>query len=1215
MSLASGSTSNSVGMESMKDSFGPVSKLSKNIVPPHRINSLSTIVTQGGPPGGCSEATNNLDINLRIVASRYVGVSLRRLMRRALLGFSLTLMLVTLMAIASTATAVAAPVWRIDSVTNTTALPGSTFTYHVDFVNVGTSTANGTTTMTVTLPAGLTGTSGFGFNPNVGFASCTAAASGFQCDTGGPVPTGSAWTFALDVAVDPSVPTPTTLTSSVVVTGDGVSATTVDPTRIDDPPGFGLDAFDGQVAADASGTPSTQAGGHPYSATVSFDVNTVTNPLLLLGDVWPVEAIKDTIVDLPPGFVGSTTGVDECTAAQLANTAFQDAEPLCSATSQVGTVLLHLNGLNLPARTFASNALGPFPVFNMAPPPGAPAAFGFNAFGNVVILTARLRSNGDYGLSVDGNDLPEGLSIAGTTFTFWGVPSDASHDSERACPGRSAPYTGDRTCPSGAPPRAFLRNPTSCTAPAGSPVQDGLATSLAIDSWVNPGARDANGDPAAGDPRWQTGTWVTHAAPGYPYPPSAFGGHLLPTGCDKVPFSPSFDFRPAVPSVRANSPTPFQVDLSLPQSDDPTSIGESDLKKVVVTLPEGVRVSPSSADGLGACSPDRIGLHSTADPSCPDSSKIGTLTIKTPLIDEELTGSVYLATPHDNPFHSLIAIYLVAKGAGSIVKLASEVDTDPVTGQLTATVDNNPQLPFSSFHLEFKGGSRAALLTPPQCGTYTTHAVLTPWARPDSPVSSDSSFTVDTNSDGSPCAPAGFSPGLAAGTTRPIASKFSPFVLRLQRTDDEEELKALQSLSLPPGILADVGSVPVRCTEAQARAAACPAASHIGTVLTGAGAGPDPFYVPGDVYLMGGFGSGPFKGDPFGLAVVVHAQAGPFDLGYVVVEAGIQVHDDGSISSQTEPFPSILDGIPLDLKDIRLSVDRPDFILNPTNCSQMTVAGSVVSTEGVTAPVSSRFQVGECAALDFKPSFTVSTAGKTSKANGASLHVHLGTHEGPGSTGATRESNIAKVDVQLPVSLPARLTTLQKACTAAQFASNPAGCPEASFVGSAIAHTPILASPLSGPAILVSHGGQAFPDLVLVLQGEGVRLNITGHTQIRKGITFSHFETVPDAPVASFDLTLPQGPHSALTTDIPGHNLCTTTKTVTVTKRITRRVHGHNRKVKVKAKKAIAASLLMPTTITAQNGAVIHQNTRIAVTGCAAVKSKAKKKKAKGHKH
>jgi hypothetical protein len=225
--------------------------------------------------------------------------------------------------------------------------------------------------------------------------------------------------------------------------------------------------------------------------------------------------------------------------------------------------------------------------------------------------------------------------------------------------------------------------------------------------------------------------------------------------------------------------------------------------------------------------------------------------------------------------------------------------------------------------------------------------------------------------------------------------------------------------------------------------------------------------------------------------------------------------------------------------------------------------------------------------------------------------VHLATHEGPSGGGVPGESNIAKVDVQLPVVLPARLTTLQKACTEAQFAANPAGCPQASFVGTAVAHTPILASALSGPAILVSHGGEAFPDLVLVLQGEGVRLNLTGHTQIRKGITYSHFETVPDAPVASFDLTLPQGPHSALTTDVPGRNLCANTKTVTVTKRVTRRVNGHNRKVTVKAKKTVATPLSMPTTITAQNGAVLNQTTKIAVTGCIKAKAKAKKAKAR----
>jgi hypothetical protein len=649
---------------------------------------------------------------------------------------------------------------------------------------------------------------------------------------------------------------------------------------------------------------------------------------------------------------------------------------------------------------------------------------------------------------------------------------------------------------------------------------------------------------------------------------------------------------PATP-VHATQPDGFGFDLKLPQSDDPNGIGEGDLRKAVVTLPAGVRLNPGAAEGLAGCSPAQIGLHTESDPSCPDGSKVGSLTVTTPLLKEPLTGSVYLATPHDNPFGSLVALYIVAKGPGVTIKLPGRVDLNSSTGQITTTFDDNPQLPFSDLHLSFDGGGRGSLALPSACGTYTTHALLTSWSGKT--VASDSSFTVNEGPAGGPCGSgSSFAPAFTAGTTEPVAGGFSPFELRILRSDSDQELSSLSSLTTPPGLLADVASVPTRCTEAQAAAVACPAASHIGTVTVGSGSGPNPFFVGGDVYLMGAFGSGPFKGDPFGLAVVVHALAGPFDLGYVVVRTGIRLNDDGSISAQSEAFPRILQGIPLDLRDVRVHLDRPGFMFNPTDCDPLQVAGTLASSEGLAAAVSSRFQVGECASLRFKPSFTVSTAGRTSKANGASLRVHLATHEGPGGG----EGNIAKVDVQLPVSLPARLTTLQKACTAAQFASDPAGCPGASFVGSAIAHTPILASALSGPAILVSHGGQAFPDLVLVLQGEGVRLNITGHTLIRKGITYSRFETVPDAPVASFDLTLPQGSHSALTTDVPGRNLCTNTRKVTVRKRVTRRVHGHDRKVTVKVTKAVAASLLMPTTITAQDGAVMRQNTKIAVTGC-----------------
>jgi hypothetical protein len=1140
----------------------------------------------------------------------------RSLLKQRLAAAAAAMFALALLVVSNPASASAAPAWRIDSSADTTVAPGGSLDYQLQLTNTGstdsTAPADPTcdpnnlpmdpdcTTITANLPAGMTATgisSGFAtgnFNcAGLGVPGPTTISCASSDVLTAPInsSSGSFRIPTLTVSVDPSASG--TLTSVFQADGGGVSdpATTSDPTTVSDTlPGFGIDSFDAQVASDPQGDPFTQAGGHPYSASTDIDFNRVTNPNPLLGPTWPAAAVRDIVVDLPPGFVGNPSVAAKCSMPELANSQGAEVRSLCPPASQLGTTLVRVTG----AHSGAENVMGPLPVFNMVPPPGVPARLGFNVSGTIVTLDASLRSDADYGVTVNARYTPEGVPLVGTSLTLWGVPADSSHDSERACPGRNPPPLGGPSCQSGAPLTAFLRNPTSCMPPG-----VGLATTLHVDSWVDPGA-------------FQDATTLSHLPPGFPAPPADRGAVQGITGCEAVPFAPALTAAPQLP-VRTNTPAGLTVDLSLPQSDEPSAIGEADLKRAVVTFPAGVRVSPSSADGLGACSPAQIGLlgtgfpepnkirFNTDEPSCPDSSRLGSVSVQTPLLEKPLTGSVYLASPHENPFGTLVALYLVAKGPGVIVKLPGRVDLDPSTGQIITTFDDNPQLPFSNLHIELKSGPRAALVMPEACGTYTTHSELTSWSGKT--VVSDSPFTVAEGPDGGPCAPASFNPSFQTIASSVLAGTFSPFALRLARSDGEGELASLSTLSMPPGLLADAASVPVRCSDAQASAAACPAASRIGGVTVGAGPGPNPYYVSGDVYLMSRFASGPFAGDPFGIAVIVHAAAGPFDLGYTVVKGGIQIHDDGSIAVQTEPFPRILQGIPLQLRDVRVNLDRPGFMLNPTNCSPWAVSASVQSTGGQSVAVSSPFQAGECRALAFKPKFSVSTAGRTSKANGASLRVHIATHEGPSAGGAaSRESNIAKVDVQLPVVLPARLPTLQKACTAAQFASDPAGCPVGSFVGSAIAHTPILASPLSGPAILVSHGGEAFPDLVLVLQGEGVRLNVTGHTQIKKGITFSHFETVPDAPVSSFDLTLPQGPHAVLTTDIPGRNLCATTRVVTVRRRVTRRIHGRRRKVLVKTRRTVAAPLLMPTTITAQSGAVVNQATKITVTGCAKAK-------------
>jgi hypothetical protein len=367
--------------------------------------------------------------------------------------------------------------------------------------------------------------------------------------------------------------------------------------------------------------------------------------------------------------------------------------------------------------------------------------------------------------------------------------------------------------------------------------------------------------------------------------------------------------------------------------------------------------------------------------------------------------------------------------------------------------------------------------------------------------------------------------------------------------------------------------------------------------------------------------TGPYRGAPFGLSIVNPAKAGPYDVEHdtskpgeympacdcLVVRAKIEVDPltaDLTVTSDNEgPYkiPPILDGIPLQIKHVNVLINRPGFTFNPTNCSPMSVIGSLNSTEGATSTVSVPFQATNCARLSFKPQFSASTSGKTSRKNGASLHVRLVYPKLPFGS----QANIAKVKVDLPRRLPSRLTTLQKACVDRVFDANPGACPAASRIGAATATTPLLPVPLSGPAYFVSHGGAKFPELIIVLEGYGVRVDLHSETFINKaGITSSTFRTIPDVPVGTFELTLPQGPFSALAAN---GNLCSSTRTVLVKRKITVTVKGRKRTVTRKVRKRLPPSLQMPTVFTAQNGAVIHQSTLITVTGCGKAKKNTKK--------
>lgn len=964
-----------------------------------------------------------------------------------------------------------------------------------------------------------------------------------------------------------------------------------------------------------------QAGVHPYEiastielshATVLSEYTQANPPYETEFRNWTSVNTKDIHVELPPGLVGNPTALPRCNRYLV-------AAERCPGDTQVGRIELWVDGnpafggqpLSGGGRGGENNPNRPpdyaDPLYNLEPSGRYPAEFGAFVEGEVgAWIPFHIRTGGDYGVTADSIDI-SGVAIPQKIrVRVWGVPADPSHNADRVCHQQSLSECNDQ------PLKPFLRNPTSCGGP-----QTAMATA---DSWEEQGQFVRASTALAG-----------------------FGG------CGELLFEPTFEAQPTTDV--ADSATGLDVDLKVPQPEGcreeegkvECQPAEADVKDVKVTLPAGVTIDPSSADGLAACSEAQIGYlpqksaevghpQFTPDPAeCPDAAKIGSVKVKTPLLGHELEGAVYVAAQEANPFRSLLALYITVYDAetGVVIKLPGKVSLDPVTGQLTTTVDEDPQLPFEDFKLDFFKGSRAALTTPFTCGSYSTTTGLTPWSAPEGKVAEPSSlpFSV-TGPNGGACVnsegQAPNAPVFEAGTASPVAATYSPFVLHLKREDGSQRLSGL-NVTLPPGLTGKIAGLE-QCPQSAIEAAiarsherdgaaelahpSCPSGSEVGVVHVGVGSGA-PFYETGYAYF-----TGPYKGAPFSLVIVTPAVAGPFDLGTVVVRAALFIDPyTAQVTVKSDPFPTIIDGIPLEIRSVNVDMNRGEFTLNPTSCSVMSVTGQEASTAGQTAGLSDRFQAGGCTTLPFHPVLKASTSAKTSRREGASLRVRVSSSLG--------QANIAKVHVTLPKQLPSRLQTLKLACPASVFAANPASCPTASVVGAAVAHTPILSSPLTGPAYIVSHGGAAFPDLEIVLQGEGVTIILDGKTNIKNGITESSFQSVPDAPVSSFELSLPEGPHSIIAA--PHGRLCSlAARTVLVKRQVTVRVKKHGRvrrrRVTRTVRRRVAAGLLMPTTITGQNGAVIRQKTRIGVTGCTSSivkhrkKGHAKHKKHKGNK-
>jgi hypothetical protein len=617
-------------------------------------------------------------------------------------------------------------------------------------------------------------------------------------------------------------------------------------------------------------------------------------------------------------------------------------------------------------------------------------------------------------------------------------------------------------------------------------------------------------------------------------------------GCDKVPFKPITTVTPENPG--SDQPDGATTIVKVPQNNEPEGTNTADIKDAHVTLPEGLTLNPAAARGLETCSAAQIGIATRNPVSCPAGSSVGSVALETDLPPGSLTGNVYLGSPGGGPITSPpFTIYLVAQNTNLdvSVRLQGLVTPNPTTGRLEVTFANNPQLPFSELRLTMNGGPRAPLANPLVCGKASVDSLFTPYTG-GAPALSSNPF--ETSGCPNPLPFALTQSTQSANTT---AGAYSPYTFNLGRADGQQYL-ARVSTTLPAGLLGAIPSVTL-CGEPQAAAGTCAESAKIGAAKVTAGAGSEPFEFSGPVFL-----TGPYNGAPYGLSIAVPAVAGPFDFGTIVTRAAITVDPHTArVTATTTNLPTIVDGVPLRLKTLSVAVNRPSFLFNPTNCGPLATETTLTSTFGATQPLSSPFQVGNCSALAFKPTLKASTSAKTSKANGASLRVSV--------TQGAHQANMKSVFVQLPKQLPSRLTTLQKACPEATFAANPVNCRAlGSEVGTATVLTPVLPGKLTGSAYLVSHGGAAFPDLDLVIEGDGVKVILVGNTDIKNGVTSSTFAAIPDVPVTSFALNLPIGPHSVLTAN---GSLC-------------------------------AKPLVAPTTIVAQSGAQIKQSTKISVSSC-----------------
>ena len=863
---------------------------------------------------------------------------------------------------------------------------------------------------------------------------------------------------------------------------------------------------------------NTQAGGHP-DVEVHF---TVSNRLDIDSQsACNCEDARNATVHLPTGLIGNVHATPLCSIADF-------SADECPIDSQIGIAYAE-TGPESGGVRFATA------IYNVEPPPGIAGWLAMKVgFDTPLFTILSARTGSDYGLDAETISIYHGETYPLSLFTedLWGVPADPSHDPLRInpalnpdrteifnslCNAEGKPSTTDpnsivKPCgeAGGFPPSAsnaplvpFLQSPTTCDQP--------LASGLDILSYDG---------------------GVTHAEDPWPQM----------TGCDQLSFNPSLYAQPT--TTATDSASGIDVNLSIPQPLSPTLPSPTELQGATITLPPGFSINPNAADGKTACTDSAANFGTENAAECPEFAKVGTLEIDSSALPGPLPGYVYLGQPLPA---NRYRIFLVADGFGTHVKLAGTVTPDPLTGQLTITFEDLPESPFTAFNMHFFGSERGLLATPTQCGSYPVSTTFTPWDSSVGTQTSTQYFHLDSGPAQAVCPgpERPFNPTFQAGVTDATAGAHSAFSLQLNRSDGDQNLSGL-TVSTPPGLSASLTGVPYCPDAALAHAAepsysglveqedpSCPAASRIGTSVAGAGAGTHPLYIPGEVYL-----AGPYKGAPLSLAVITPAVSGPYDLGNVVVRVALHVDSTtAQITAISDPLPQILQGIPLRLREVRINLDRRNFTLNPTNCDQFAVNANLSGDQGAVATRSQPFQVANCSTLPFEPRLSLKISGGTGRTQYPSITANLSNPPGG--------ANISNTSVTLSHSEFVAQNHIKAPCTRAQFAEGPIPgerCPPGSLLGYAKAQTPLFEKPLEGPVYLRANGGPGLPDIVAALRGQ-VDIDLVGHVDSVHGGLRTTFETVPDAPVSNFTLTLHGGGKGLIVNSV---NLCSSPQRASV---------------------------------------------------------------------